>query len=338
MPLEVVTMKKVKKIYLLGTILIVLSMLLIGSAAASEHLQVEYAFNPGNLEFPEGITVDKVGNWYVSLGPPGFLGGGFGEIWQISPEGEAKRLVEFPGGPGPAGLAVDAPGNLYFAFIDGIYRYDKSGSLEKLQGTENILLANGLAFDKQGDLFVTDSITGNIWRVPLDGSGAAGVWYEDVDNLLKGCGDVPVGANGIAYRQGNFYVANTSLGMVVRIPQGVDGVSGEAQVVAGDPDCDPLNDELFSMDGIAFDVHGDLYAALVIQDKLVKIDLEDGSFTTLLTAADGLHNPASLAFGTGKGDRQQLLITNYAVIPRPGPSLGPAILSLGVDSPGQPLP
>jgi len=33
---------------------------------------------------------------------------------------------------------------------------------------------------------------------------------------------------------------------------------------AGDADCDPVNDELFGMDGIAFDVHGDQYAAMVL--------------------------------------------------------------------------
>lgn len=329
---------KIKVRLLTLGILILITLVFSGFAAASSHLQVDYLFDPGRLEYPEGVAIDKVGNMYVSLGPPGFLGGGLGEIWKISPAGTSNMLAEFPGGPGPAGLAVDAAGNLYFAFIDGVYRYGKFGSLEKLPGSQNIILANGLAFDKQGDLYVTDSIIGAVWRIPLDGSGEAQIWF--LDELLVGCGDIPIGANGIAYRQGSFFVANTSLGLILEIPMLADGSPNIEQVgiVAGDADCDPLNDELFSLDGIAFDVHGDIYAALVIQHKLVKIDLEGGSVTTLLTEADGLHNPASVAFGTGKGTRQQLFFTNYAVIPGPANSLGPAILSLDVDVPGQPLP
>lgn len=327
-------MKKIQKFVLFATVLLLVSMLF-GSTAAQGDLRVEYPFY-GDLEQPEGVTIDKEGNMYVTLGPPFFMGGGLGEVWKIGTDGTATKLVEFPGGPGPAGLAVDAPGNLYFAFIDGVYRVDKTGALSKLPGTQNIALGNGLAFDKQGNLYVSDSFAGAVWRVPVDGSGEAEIWFWDP--LLLGCGDVPVGANGIAYRQGNFYVANTSLGLVLQIPMLVDGSAGTGQIVAGDANCAAPTDELFSLDGIAFDVHGDLYAAEVIAHKLVKIDMDTGAVETLLTEADGLHNPASLAFGTGKGDRQRLFISNYAAIPKETSGLGPAILSLDVGQPGQPLP
>ena len=333
----------IKKVRYFSLGLVLLIMLVFGSyAAASSHMQTEYSFDPGNLEFPEGITIDKVGNMYVSLGPPFWYGGGFGEIWKISPDGTRTRLVQFPGGPGPAGLAVDAPGNLYFAYptgdisTNGVYLLPKSGEPVRLPGTEKIGLANGLALDKQGDIYVSDSFVGAVWRIPLDGSGEADIWYQD--DWLLGCGDVPVGANGIAYRQGSFYVANTSLGMLIEIPVLDDGSHGTAQTIAGDPDCDPLNDKLASMDGIAMDVQGDIYALLVIQNKLVKINPDDGSFTTLLTEADGLHNPASIAFGTGKGSRKRIFFTNFALFPGPASSVGPAVLSLDVDQPGQPLP
>ena len=327
-----------KKVYVVLAVLVFsFAVAYVGiQAKANGQLEVIRSFNVENKELPEGITIDKTGNMYVSLGPPFFLGGGLGEVWKIDPDGNRTLLVEFPGGPGVAGLAVDAPGNLYFAFIDGVYKYSASGNLEKLPGTENIVLANGLALDNRGDLYVTDSIIGAIWKVPLDGSGEAAIWYQD--GLLTGCGDVPVGANGIAFRHGSFYVANTSLGLILKVEQQPDGNSGSTQVVAGDADCDPLNDELFSLDGIAFDNHGDIYAALVIQHKLVKIDLGSGIVTTLLTEADGIHNPASVAFGTGMGDRKRLFFTNFAVLPGPTNSLGPAVLSIDAGVPGQPLP
>jgi sugar lactone lactonase YvrE len=323
-------------------VLLILIMLAVsGIASANGDVRVEHSFQAENLEYPEGIAIDKEGNIYVSLGPPFWFGTGLGEVWMFSPDGTGTRVVEFPGGPGPAGLAVDAPGNLYIAYPtsdsrNGVYRLDKSGNLEKMEGSDGIWLANGLAFEKQGDLYVSDSAMGAVWRIPTDGSGSAEIWFADP--WLAGCFGIP-GANGIAYRQGSFYVANTAAGSIIEIPVLSDGSPGTAQVVAGDADCVLPGDELFGLDGIALDVHGDIYAALVIQNQLVKIDLDDGSITTLLTEADGLYNPASLAFGTGKGERQRLFFTNFAVLPpEPAASLGPAILSLDVDVPGQPLP
>ena len=58
----------------------------------------------------------------------------------------------------------------------------------------------------------------------------------------------------------------------------------------------------------------------------------------------GLYNPASIAFGTGKGDRQSVFIANYAVFPDipdfggVGKSKGPAVLKYDVGVPGLPLP
>jgi sugar lactone lactonase YvrE len=93
------------------------------------------------------------------------------------------------------------------------------------------------------------------------------------------------------------------------------------------------------MDGIAMDVHGNVYALLVLQHKLVKIEPDDGTITLLLDEEDGLWNPASLAFGTGRGDRKSLFIANYAVLPpEPPNSLGPAVLKFGVGVSGLPLP
>jgi sugar lactone lactonase YvrE len=93
------------------------------------------------------------------------------------------------------------------------------------------------------------------------------------------------------------------------------------------------------MDGIAVAEDGSVYALLVIQNKAVRIDPSDGSSTVLLTDADGLYNPASIAFGTGESNRESVLITNYAVLPpAPDDSLGPAVLKFDVGVPGLPLP
>ncbi len=299
------------------------------------------AFNAAQLELPEGISIDKPGNLYVSLGPPGFVGGGYGALWKISPDGsEVTELVEYPAGPAPAGVVVDASGNVYFALPDpggtmgGVYHVSDDGSTHRLPGTEQMIVPNGLAFDKQGNLFVSDSALGIIWRIPSGGASPAEVWLQD--ELVAGCTPADFGANGIAFWKGDLLVANTGRGALVHVPVMPDGSPGEPTLVAGNLDCAP--EGLFGMDGIALDVHGNVYALLVLQNKLVRINPDDGSYTILLTDEDGLWNPASIAFGTGKGSRESIFITNYAVIPPGSDLFGPAVLEYHVGEPGLPLP
>jgi len=310
-------------------------------AKSNGQFEAVTSFNAENKELPEGITIDKTGNMYVSLGPPFFVGGGYGAIWKLSPDGtEITSLVEYPDGPAPAGLAVDPPGNVYFALANpggsdrGVYRLTGDGNPERLPGTENMVVPNGLALDKQGNLFASDSAWGAIWRIPAKGSGSAEIWLQH--ELVAGCTLDDFGANGVAFWKGDLYVANTGRGALVHVPILIDGSPGDPMIVAGDPDCE--QDELFGMDGIALDVHGNVYALLVLQNKLVRIDPSDGSFTVLLTEEDGLWNPASIAFGTGKGDRESIFITNYAVIPPGSDIFGPAVLKYDVGVPGLPLP
>jgi sugar lactone lactonase YvrE len=94
---------------------------------------------------------------------------------------------------------------------------------------------------------------------------------------------------------------------------------------------------VYGPDGLALDVFGNIYVPLVFQDKLVRIDPVDGSVTELATIDDGLDEPASLAFGTGKGDRRAVFVTNFSVIPEDG-GAGPALLKVEIGVPGRPLP
>ena len=69
------------------------------------------------------------------------------------------------------------------------------------------------------------------------------------------------------------------------------------------------------------------------QNTLVRLG-RDGSLSTLATAADGLDNPASLAWGTSRGDRKSLFITNFSIF---SASPTPGLLKAAVGVPGQPL-
>jgi sugar lactone lactonase YvrE len=313
------------------------------AVAADSAVSVVKSFDASLGQLPEGIAIDKVGNIYVGLGPPCFVGCPYGAIWRLSPDGTETMLVEYPNGPSPAGLAVAPNGTLYYALggdesMRGVYRLAPGGTPERLPGTENIILANGLALDKQGALYVSDSILGAVWRVVPGARAAAQIWIQDP--LLAGCDPAnAIGANGVAFWRNELYIASTVRGLLVSVPVQPDGTAGAPTIVAGTNECDPAFDELDAIDGIALDVHGNVYAMLVIQNKLVRIDPSNGASTVLLTGEDGLHNGASITFGTGKGDRESVFMTNFAVLPPVPPnSFGPAVLQYDVGVPGLPLP
>lgn len=142
----------------------------------------------------------------------------------------------------------------------------------------------------------------------------------------------PLGANGITYRHNTVFVTNTELGSVVAVPVDPDGSPGTPAVLVQSP-------TLAGADGVALDVHGGLYVAVIAQSTIVHIG-RDGTLTTLADAADGLDFASSLAFGTGRGLRTTLFIVNFSVGPFFGEPIGagPALLSLEVGVPGLPQP
>jgi sugar lactone lactonase YvrE len=100
-----------------------------------------------------------------------------------------------------------------------------------------MIVPNGLAFDKQGNLFVSDSVLGAVWRIPSDGSASAEIWLQH--ELVAGYTPEDFGANGVAFWKGNLYVANTGRGALVHVPVMRDGSPGEPAIVAGNLDCEP---------------------------------------------------------------------------------------------------
>ncbi len=143
--------------------------------------------------------------------------------------------------------------------------------------------------------------------------------------------------NGIAYFEGDLYVTNSEKGLIVRIPVNPDGSAGEPEQVAG-------GEALFGLDGLEVDVHGRLYAALNVQNRVIRVDPGTGEVTDVAGAAGepdpALDFPASLAFGTARGMQKTLFITNYALLDDgTDPTLaGPGIAKMEVGVPGRPLP
>jgi sugar lactone lactonase YvrE len=51
----------------------------------------------------------------------------------------------------------------------GVYRVTRDGIAERIPGTEQILVANALAFDPRGNLYVSESFLGHAERVRRGG-------------------------------------------------------------------------------------------------------------------------------------------------------------------------
>jgi sugar lactone lactonase YvrE len=281
-------------------------------------------FDPAKGELPEGIVFDRKGSLYVALAP-------LGEIRRRNSDGTWSEFASI--GPDPAGglailgLAADARGTIYAAAPTsdqrwhGVVAISKTGDASRIPGSEAIQFPNAIAVAPGGDLYVTDSIGGSIWRIPR--GGEAELWLQH--DLLEGTAVVnpsPLGANGIAYRRGRLYVANTEKMHVVEIPIGRHRTPGDPTILHA------FTGPTDFLDGITVDPAGNLYVLLVLNSELVRIDRR-GRTLTLADASDGLNIPASLTFGVRGRAQRTLYITNLAA-PDLTPTPNPAVIAIRV--------
>lgn len=301
---------------------------------ADERVEEVIAFDPAAAEFPEGITVDKTGDVYVSMTL-------LGQIRKITPDGKQSVVATIPApGFGVAGLESAPWGDLYVAVaaLDlqtgqtdpetrGVYRVSPSGTATRLAGTGAMIFPNDVTLDERGNVYATDSIGGAVWRIPR--RGVAALWSDASE--LAGDGsfgfDFPIGANGIATRGRDLLVGNTERGTLVSVPILPGGGAGAARVVKA-------ASELVGVDGIVVDVRGTVYAASGLQNLVTRVT-RTGAVEILATAADGLNQPSTLAFGTTAGDQMTLYVLNFSVFsaqPTPG------VLRVPVGVPGMPVP
>lgn len=303
-----------------------------GTAVADGHVQTVVSFDPAAGEFPEGIATDPTGNLYVSLT---FRD----EILRIAPDGTRTTVAALAPGTGPAGLAVDADRTVYVAAsgldlqtgqtdpaLRGVLRLERDGTTSRLPGTEAMIFPNDVTLDRRGTVYATDTIDGAVWRIPRH--GAAELWAQHP--LLEGTGDFgfgfPIGANGIVVRHDRVIVGNPERGLLMDIPIEPDGSAGTPTVLAE-------SEDIVGVDGIALDVHGDVYLATGIRNTVVRVRT-GGTMETLATAEDGLAQPSTLTFGTGQRDNQTLFVVNFSVF---SPEPTPGVLSVPAGQPGQPV-
>jgi gluconolactonase len=185
-------------------------------------------------------------------------------------------------------MCQDGSGNLYFCSGNKVYKATAQGEVsEYSSGTTDAPLMgpNYPAFDKDGNLYVTDSgewekDNGRIFKISP--GGLTKIWSEAVQTF----------PNGICLSSdGSFLYVAVSLNppRIERIPIGPEGEAGKPEIVVDMPKTVP--------DGLAFDSVGNLYISCYRPDSIFRLDPE-GTLEVLAQDYEGtlMAAPTNIAF------------------------------------------
>ena len=204
----------------------------------------------------EGLTGDHSGNFYTTGRTPG--NGVPCPVWRINAASPALVIVGFIPAPGatsqcsPSGLAFNDAGDLFVSEADKIYTFTPNAGSPPTASVfaSGVPGTNGVAFDRDGNLWTGDGTTGvgRVWRISPTGAvvevfrvqplanevnlvaGVGGVG-RDVRTLPPGtitvtpttrnaantAGSQPLVANGVAFdREGDMFIADTARGAIWR--------------------------------------------------------------------------------------------------------------------------
>ncbi len=220
---------------------------------------------PNGVRFPEGITANPdTGDIYVATFD---FGPNANKLLRFNKHGGLEAVRDFGGTP-LLGLEFNPlDGKVYIcnfgaskiqriranftaatpvedvATIPGIgappdrLENNPDGSQDRIKfGSNSFPAPNALAFSYDGDLFVSDSFQGAIFRI----NNAAGcsapcpVVLVKHDGLLATAGFPPFGANGLAFGdEGTLFIANTGDDRILKLNLGTSALSVFAESING---------------------------------------------------------------------------------------------------------
>ena len=143
-----------------------------------------------------------------------------------------------------------------------------------MQIAEGVHPVSNPVVDRQGNIYVTDSILGIIYRLVPEEDNSFTLWFQD-PLLLSNNPNLPVGANDLAFDADEdfLYVTNAGNRQVLRIEYHCNATPGKIEVFADGAALDqqlglPSPTVLYYADGIQFDVRGNLFAMANRADEI----------------------------------------------------------------------
>jgi gluconolactonase len=236
------------------------------------------------VDHPESIAIGPNGEAYTT--------GTGGQVYRINLDNNSgeqfssteKRCL---------GQAVDADGNLYAAYAGGgtVLRITPDGATSVYAtgpGGSDFACPNYPAFDRQGDMYLSDSgdwsgeINGRLYKIPA-GGGEAEQWFPE-------CVDTP-NAISLDADETHLYFVETFGNGIARVAIEGDGSAGAFERVVHMPRHIP--------DGIAFDTDGGLWIACHRPDAIYRYDLGSRHLELFCEDWTGeeLRGPTDVSFG-----------------------------------------
>jgi sugar lactone lactonase YvrE len=269
---------------------LVLAALVPFAAFAWDRGEVErFATLPAGNKNPEGITADKRGNIYVTTfdvtrAEPG------GRMFVYSRHGELRRTVNIQDSSQFLLDLAFHPHTGQLLVID--FGMARVLTVDPHTGESSVFTTipdvdpsanpgpNVLTFDQAGNVYISDSFQGIIWRTGPNG-GAPIQWAQDA--LLKPtAGNIPpFGANGLAFNNAGtaLFVANTANDQIVKIPVIAGGGAGPAAVFVN---------SVNGADGLIIDEHDNLWICANQADEIVVVEPQEGRAIAKLGDFNGL--------------------------------------------------
>ena len=307
-----------------SSVIVFALVLLLGLPLQAEHFRrghaKVFAVLPEGSSGPEGLEVDSAGNVYVTTF--GFTAkgsaSGLGQLFVFDDDGELLRQLSIAGSsPHLLGLRFH-PQTGALLVID--FGGGKVLDVDPRTGAAVVFMTlpvlphpalgaglNDVTFDKAGNVYVSDSFQGIVWKTGPHG-GVGTVWVDDP--LLRTTGVPPFGANGLRFNKEEtaLFVANTGNDTIIKIPVALNATGKRTAEV--------FTNSIGGADGVIRDDKNNLWVAANQSDEIVVVD-PTGRVIEKLGDFAGVNSegrprellfPASLRFS---GDR--LLVTNLAL-------------------------
>ncbi|MEM5461472.1 SMP-30/gluconolactonase/LRE family protein [Paraburkholderia phytofirmans] len=234
-----------------------------------------FATLPRGEAHPEGITIDRQGNVYVATVAANKPETSEGTLIVFDPHGKHLRTVRVKGS---SRLLLDLgfnPQTGKLLVVD--YQAAKVWVVDPNTGAASVFMTvtgnnpglDGMTFDAAGNVYVTDSHQGIIWKTG-PGGGEALAWVKSP--LLSPARPAPrIGANGLAFNNERtaLFVANTASDTIVKIP-----VTG-SKLEPGTPEVF-VNRVGGGPDGLIIDEHDNIWAACNQSNEILVLEPTQG--------------------------------------------------------------